>query len=301
MSNYYKHRRSIEIKVGLFFIAGIVILLLGIVFLQDIYYSGNREELTIKFPSTDGLDPGDKVKLNGIAIGKITDISLVKDGVMVKAIIQMPDFDLAEDTYFVASESSLMGGHHLEVIPGSSEKPLDFSKLQIGRQGNSIYAMINEAKSLITDLSGVIKAINENLDVIDSTKTLIHNSDKAVQNLNTILTSNKRNIELIVTNLQKSTHTLNLLLSNNKSNIDSTLANIPETITMLNDNLTELKKFVTNMNILFADYKASDGTIKKLIEEKELYEKLNKTIDEADNLLKDIKKNPKKYIDLKIF
>lgn len=301
MSNYYKNRRSIEIKVGLFFIFGLVILFLGIFFLQDLFYSGSREELTIKFPSTDGLDPGDKVKLNGISIGKITDISLVEDGVLVKILLQVPDFKLSEDSFFVASESSLMGGHHLEIIPGKSDKALDFNKLQIGKQGNSIYGMINEAKTLIVDLSQVINNINNNLDIIDSTKTLIHNSDKVVQNLNSILTDNKEDIELIVANLQKSTHTLNSLLANNKSNIDSTLTNIPMTITNLNANLSELKEFVSKLNIMFDKYNESDSTVKKLLEEKELYEKLNKTVDEADKLLKDIKENPKKYIDLKIF
>ncbi len=301
MSNYYKNRRSIEIKVGIFFILGIVVLTLGVVFLQDIFYSGDREEITIKFPTTDGLDPGDKVKLNGIAIGKITDISLIQEGVLVKAMIQVPEFQLSEDSYFLASESSLMGGHHLEIIPGNSSEKLDFNKLQIGKTGNSIYGMINEAKTLIVDLSGVITSINSNLDIIDSTKVFIHNSDKAIKNLNSILTDNKQDIEEIVANLQKSTHTLNLLLTNNKSNIDSTLTNIPETINNLNANLAELKDFVFKLNAMFDEYQESDSTVRKLLEEKELYEKLNKTIDEADSLLKDIKKNPKKYIDLKIF
>ena len=301
MSNYYKNRRSIEIKVGLFFIAALVLLFMGIVFLKDIYYAGDRAELTIKFPSTDGIDPGDKVKLNGIAIGKTTDIALLKDGVLVKVIIQMPDFDLAEDTYFVASESSLMGGHHIDIIPGNSQTKLDFSQVQTGKQGNSIYAMINEAKVLIGDLSVFISEINNNLDIIDSTKVLLSNSDQAIRNLNSILSDNKEDIKEVMGNLQKSTTILNSLLTENKTNIDSSFTNIPKVINNLNANLSELKAFVTKLNILFTEYNESDSTVKKLLEEKELYEKLNKTIDEADSLLQDIKKNPKKYIDLKIF
>lgn len=301
MSNYYKDRKSIEIKVAIFFIVGLVILFFGIVFLKDIVYAGDREKITIQFPSTDGLDPGDKVKLNGISIGKITDISLIKDGVLVVAMIEKPEFEFSEDTYFVASESSLMGGHHIEVVLGNSERKLDFNKLQIGSKGSSIYGMIDEAKILVGDLREVINNVNNNLDVIDSTKVFIHNSDKAVKNLNQILANNKKDIAGIIDNLQKSTHTLNSLLTDNKSNIDSTFTNIPLAINNLNSNLSELKDFVGKLNNLFDEYKESDSTVKKLLEEKELYEKLNKTIDEADSLLKDIKKNPKKYIDLKIF
>lgn len=301
MSNYYKDRRSIEIKVGIFFIGGLIILFLGIFFLKDIYYAGNRAELTIKFPSTDGIDPGDKVKLNGIAIGKTTDISLLEDGVLVKALIQVPDFDLAEDSYFVASESSLMGGHHIEIIPGSSSVKLDYSKIQKGKAGNSIYGMINEAKNLVSDLSIFINNINNNLDIIDSTRALLHNSDKTITEINNIISENKSNIESIVTNLNNSTQVLANLLTKNESNIDSSLVNIPKTINNLDNNLSQLKQMLSKLNKLVDKYDKSDSTVKKLLEEKELYQKLNNTIDQADSLLKDIKENPKKYIDLKIF
>lgn len=301
MSNYYKNRRAIEIKVGLFFILGILVLFLGTIFLKDIYYAGNRAEITIKFSSTEGIDPGDKVKLNGISIGKTTDISLLKDGVLVKALIQIPDFDLAEDTYFIASESSLMGGHHIEIIPGSSSQKLDYSKIQVGKSGSSIYGMINEAKGLISDLSIFINNINNNLDIIDSTKALISNSDKTIKQINTIISDNKQDISQIIDNLSKSTRVLTKLLVDNKTNIDTTLTNIPNTLNNLDNNLQELKSFLVKLNSLVDNYNQSDNTVKKLLEEDELYERLNKTINKADSLLQDIKDNPKRYIDLKIF
>lgn len=301
MSNYYKNRRAIEIKVGLFFILGILVLFLGTIFLKDIYYAGNRAEITIKFSSTEGIDPGDKVKLNGISIGKTTDISLLKDGVLVKALIQIPDFDLAKDTYFIASESSLMGGHHIEIIPGSSSQKLDYSKIQVGKSGSSIYGMINEAKGLISDLSIFINNINNNLDIIDSTKALISNSDKTIKQINTIISDNKQDISQIIDNLSKSTRVLTKLLVDNKTNIDTTLTNIPNTLNNLDNNLQELKSFLVKLNSLVDNYNQSDNTVKKLLEEDELYERLNKTINKADSLLQDIKDNPKRYIDLKIF
>lgn len=301
MSNYFKKRRAIEIQVGLFVIVGLALLVAGVVFLQDIIYSGNREEITIKFPTTDGLDPGDKVKLNGIAIGKITNIALVEDGVLVKTLIQLPEFSLKKDSEFIASESGLMGGHHLEIIPGKSDKELDFSQVQQGRTGNSIYGMINEAKALVIDLSTTVQYINENLDIIDSTKALITNSDQAVQNINTLVEDNSRSVQVIMQSLHKSTQSIEAIFTKHQGNIDTTLTNIPEVVINLNSNLDELKLFVTKLNGIFTTYQESDNTVKRLIEEKELYDKLNKTIDNADSLLEDIKQNPKKYINLKIF
>lgn len=301
MSNYFKNRRAIEIKVGLFVIVGLALLIAGVVFLQDIIYSGNREEITIKFPTTDGLDPGDKVKINGIAVGKITNIDLVEDGVMVKTLIQLPEFTLKEGTEFIASESSLMGGHHLEIIPGKSDKDLNFSEIQFGRTGNSIFGMINEAKDLVIDLSTTVKYINDNLDIIDSTKALITNSDQVMQNINNLVDDNSKSVQKIMQSLHKSTQSLEAIFTKHQGNIDTTLTNIPEVVTNLNSNLDELKLFIAKLNGIFSTYQDSDNTIKRLIEEKELYNKLNKTIDNADSLLEDIKQNPKKYINLKIF
>ncbi|OQY37858.1 MAG: hypothetical protein B6226_04550 [Candidatus Cloacimonetes bacterium 4572_65] len=301
MSNYYKNRKEIEIKVGLFFIVAVVLLFLGIAFLKNVIHSGDRESVKIKFSSTNGLDPGDKIKINGIAVGKIVKLNLLQDGVLVEGIIEKQEFLLKEGTLFIASESSLMGGHHLDIIPGSGEGEVDFTKMQVGSSGTSIFNIIGQAETLIADLGVTVAYIKENLDIIDSTKDVITNVDSAVSEVRNVIDENRTSIATLLEELNRASSNINSLVDNNRANIDSTFNMLPEVIVSVQERITDLEVVMNNVNNLFDSYNNSDNSVKKLVEEREIYDDLRKTISSVDSLINDVKKNPKKYLKIEIF
>ena len=69
------------------------------------------------------------------------------------------------------------------------------------------------------------------------------------------------------------------------------------TITALYDRLnavtTQLEKLVTSLN-------QGQGTMGKLMQDQQLYENLNKTVTEMHALLVDIRKDPRKFLNLKV-
>lgn len=50
-----------------------------------------------------------------------------------------------------------------------------------------------------------------------------------------------------------------------------------------------------------AKMRTTDGTAGKLLNDREAYEKLVKMLESVDALLKDIKENPKRYVNLSVF
>jgi len=44
-----------------------------------------------------------------------------------------------------------------------------------------------------------------------------------------------------------------------------------------------------------------EGTAGKLVSDKELYEKMNRVVESMDTLVKDIKENPKRYVNFSLF
>ncbi len=301
MSNYYKNRKEIELKVGVFFVVGLIALVLGIAFLKDIAFNRDNESLRVKFESTNGLDPGDKVKINGIDVGKIEDISLVEDGVLVLASVEKQQFKLGEDSKFLASESSLMGGHHLDIVPGRSTNPLSFDKVHVGENGSSIYSVIGDAKTLMNNLSNTIEYLNGNLEIIDSTKVLLSNAGNAIKEVQDVIVSNKDDIKSLISSLNHSSKEIVNLLDTNKSYIDSTLVQAPAIASNLNQNLNDMKVVVSKLNSILDKYESNDNSVKKLLEDKELHDKLIQTINSADSLINDVKKHPSKYITIEIF
>jgi phospholipid/cholesterol/gamma-HCH transport system substrate-binding protein len=44
-----------------------------------------------------------------------------------------------------------------------------------------------------------------------------------------------------------------------------------------------------------------DGTVKRLVKDRKLYDNLVKTLADLDSLVSDVKKNPQKYIHVSVF
>ena len=74
------------------------------------------------FENVSGLSVGDKVKISGISIGKITSFKLEKDEFEVMVELEVDkEINIPDDSTAKISSSSLFGGKFLEIVPGSSE------------------------------------------------------------------------------------------------------------------------------------------------------------------------------------
>jgi phospholipid/cholesterol/gamma-HCH transport system substrate-binding protein len=70
---------------------------------------------------------------------------------------------------------------------------------------------------------------------------------------------------------------------------------------MNNDALYKrLDAVTTNLEVLTAKLNKGEGTMGQLMNDKQLYENLNKTVSEMQSLLTDIRKDPKKFLNLKM-
>ncbi len=82
----------------------------------------NNIKISAVFENVNGLSIGDKVKVSGINVGKISDFKLDKDAfeVMVEFEVEK-EINIPDDSSAKISSASLFGGKFLEIIPGSSE------------------------------------------------------------------------------------------------------------------------------------------------------------------------------------
>jgi phospholipid/cholesterol/gamma-HCH transport system substrate-binding protein len=120
--------------------------------------------------------------------------------------------------------------------------------------------------------------------------------------LDNIISSNKTNFGKIVTEISKFSETLTEISPELKrivANFDQIAdslakANVAEVIVNANNTIKQLEEAILKVN-------SGEGNIAKLLNEDDLYVKLEKSIKSLDDLLIDIKQNPKRYINLTIF
>lgn len=109
-------------------ILGAVVLAVAGLFLVFAYNSSDLKvvkgyEVSANFPKVDGLKEGIDVKLNGVKIGSVTNLSLITqpgpNEYLVKVAMMIdPSIKLPTDTMAHVATESLLGGKYMSLDPG---------------------------------------------------------------------------------------------------------------------------------------------------------------------------------------
>ena len=83
--------------------------------------------------------------------------------------------------------------------------------------------------------------------------------------------------------------------------VDSTIRSLRATSAHAADLTADLKTTTAKLNSVLAKLETSDGTAGKLLNDPALYNDLRALLNRVDSLTLDFKKNPRRYIDLRIF
>jgi phospholipid/cholesterol/gamma-HCH transport system substrate-binding protein len=103
------------------------------------------------------------------------------------------------------------------------------------------------------------------------------------------------NLQDITNNLKNSNKKINNTITNLSNFSDSlSQSNIKTAIHNANDVIYET-------NVLMQKINQNQGTLGKLVNEDSVYNSLQKTMNDLDNLLIDLKANPKKYVHFSVF
>lgn len=108
--------KSILVKFGLF--AAISLALLGLLYNTMINgVPGRTHTYSAEFTNVSGLSTGDDVRVAGVRVGKVTDISIVPGGAKVK--FQLQDSQpLLDNTDLVMRYQNLLGQRYLSMVQG---------------------------------------------------------------------------------------------------------------------------------------------------------------------------------------
>ena len=94
---------------------------------------------------------------------------------------------------------------------------------------------------------------------------------------------------------------LNKIAAKLSRSIDRNIRLLTETVKEPTDKFEHLVEKLDSLSTLMSTLISGDGTVGKLLKSDELYEELRQTNQSLQDLVEDIKENPKKYINIKVF
>lgn len=293
-----------EFKIGAAVIAAIAILIFGINYLKGINIFNPSNFYYVSYSNVSGLEISAPVTIDGFKVGQVREIEFdYKNPGKIKVLLAVnKDLKIPEDSKALMG-TTLMSGNFIDLKLGKSSNNIPV--------GGNIEAI--EQSDLMSSISkDVMPTVNQILPKIDS---LILNLNKLVEDpaliasiqrldgitgnvldmtagLNTTVNKDvpvaMRNVKSVAVKLDSITENLGVLSAQLKSlPLNATMENVNN----ITDNLT---KFSNQLN----DRNSSLGM---LMNDPELYNRLNRVANDVDSLIIDIKQNPKRYINIKVF
>jgi len=230
---------SVEQKVGLFFLAALVLLAVMIELVEDWRPFESQYSYIAYFNSSVGLKVGDPVRIAGVDAGKITEISLEDSHVRVDFYVNREDA-VREDSMAQIRQTNMLGGIFLG---------LDF-----GSPGSKLLPPGSEVRTGDpTNIDELISNLNRNQDrVLRPLGDLVDKSSEP-------LTDAINRLENIATKIDSGDGTLGRLV-NNPALYDELLA------------------MTTRLNLILGRIEGGEGSLGKLVSDDALYVNLNRTM-----------------------
>ena len=286
------------VKVGLFVLVSIILLVGGYLWISSEKRIKSTSTYFIKLPRATLISRGTKVLVLGVQKGKVEDVVIFQDGVLLKVGIK--DYKLPEGSYANIITPNALGNRMIDIIPGIGE-PLPIGDTIPGRDSPSF----DEILYSVQEIAG-------------KADKLLASVDTVLINLNLVLNGTRTEIEKLRFSLDRSLRKLDILLDTattllamEGARMDTVMGNVNqlvETSTQSVDSVTKelialtvRGREILNKLLVEVDSLKYRGTLGKLMSDEELYMELENTVKELQELIEDIKKNPAKYINVEIF
>ena len=292
-----------EIKAGIIALVALLSLFWGFNFLKGRDVLSNTRIFYAEYNNIDGLTKGRPVTLNGLQIGSVTDITFMPD-MSGKLIVKLEidnEFPFSTNSLLKIYGADLMGAKSLSIVVSKGDR--------IAISGDTLRGAVEPA--ITTVLNDEVQPLKKKIE------RLLVSVDSTSNSVRMLLEGeNKKNIEGIMKNLNKTLSNFAVITNKLKSNtdkIDSIFYNVnsmTKSLKVFADSLNEVKiaSTVNNFNKLIADLSITinevnngEGTMSKLLHDKELYDNLAKSTKELNELLEDVKLNPDRYIHVSVF
>ena len=294
--------KNVEIRVGLLIIAGVIILVAMIFWIQGYRFGQEYRPVKTIFGEVGSLAKGDPVMVSGIRMGKVKDLALHESGVLVTLTISK-EVSLKEDARFTIKNIGLMGERFVAVMPGISETPLNTAVPTIGDYDTGIPEVMGMMGEMVSELRNLVFAIKSSIasdENLDKLTTAIGNFEGLSKSLTEYLDRNRNNFDKTAENFLAASKGLKKLVNGSTGKVDSTLIRVGDISRRLDTVVTDLEIMSRSAREFADNLNKGDGTIQMLVDDRRLYDDLRKTASNLDALINDIRENPKKYIDLKV-
>jgi phospholipid/cholesterol/gamma-HCH transport system substrate-binding protein len=288
-----------EVLVGLVVTAAIVVTVLGSLWLARGGLSKGYP-LYAKFPWGAGLKQGQPVLLVGVNVGYVDQVELRQNGTLITTLRIQNDYQVPVTSRATVVPNGIFGDMAVAVTP-SRPDPRAFrpgDTIPIGPSTPGIAQLTTKADSIARSINAVTSALEREMVAsggIRDMRNTIAATNRLVSEFAAIASEQSRQLSATMTSLRRATSAID------PAKVDSTLQNFTTASTNMAEMSAQLKETSGKLDAILAKVESGNGSAGKLLNDPGVYNDTRALLQRMDSLVADIKKNPKRYINVRIF
>ena len=305
---------SNELRVGILVTLSLALLLWGLNYLKGKDFFTTSHKYYAVYNNVDGLVKSNIVIMSGYRIGIINKIEFLSDhsGRLLVTLLINSDVFISKDATADIYSSDFLGSKGMRITLGKDDDAAQSGDTLLGVLETSLVSRLEKevgpvktkAENLIVSLDSTTQMLRDIFDAstkhnLRSTISHLNNSlgsmDNMINSDNGRLKIMLENMESITTNFKLHNKEIGLIIDHLAQVSDSLAkANFASAINNADQVLEKTFQVMDKIN-------KGEGSLGLLVNDEKLYRNLETTAKDLDELLKDLKANPKKYVHFSMF
>ena len=301
---------SKEFKTGIIALIVLAMSFWGYSFLKgENIFKPNNRQFKVEYSNIAGLSKSSLVTINGLKVGKVDKILFnpdpTKRGSLIVLFSMDDAFEFSKKSIVKIYSPSPLGGSNLAIIPDyTGENAVSGDVLQ-GEIESSLFTSIGERldpiqtklEHVIVSADTLFKNINDILDqrTIQSVKNSVRTLEQSLVDVRTTIQALNGIMDATSEDL-KETMRYSRNFAENLSNVSDTLVNAD-----LGKIMREAEVTLLTVNSLLKGIDEGKGSLGKFVNNNEMYDNLTNVSKELEQLLREMKLNPKRFVHFSLF
>jgi phospholipid/cholesterol/gamma-HCH transport system substrate-binding protein len=317
-------KRRDEVIVGVFVTVALIVGVFGTLWLARRGLSKSYP-MYARFEWGNNLKVGQQVLLAGVQIGFVDEAELNPAGFLEVTLSIDKGRQIPAKSTAVVQNEGFFGDKSVAIHPcGEVQMPTDQETPAIsgtaagggepychptsflasgdtiptGKPAPSIDMILSRVDSMSGALEDVVQTVRISMvekGGIDDLRKTIASTNELAQQLTRVAAEQSKGLSLTLASLRRTANALD------SASLDSTVQNEKATTENLAELTNSLKSTSTRLDNVMGKIETGDGTMGRLLNDPGVYNELRQSLARLDSLIADVKANPKRYINVKVF
>ncbi len=317
-------KRRDEVIVGVFVTIALIVGVFGTLWLARRGLAKSYP-MYARFDWGNNLKVGQQVLLAGVQIGFVDKVELNPSGYLDVTLAIDRGRKIPTHSTAVVQNEGFFGDKSVALHPcGNGQMPTDEATpamsgtatgggepychptsflaagdtIPTGKPAPSVDMILSRVDSMSGALDDVVQTVRISMvekGGIDDLRKTIASTNALAQQLTRVAAEQSQGLSLTLASLRRTTNALD------SASLDSTVQNMQATTENLAALTSSLKSTTARLDNVMAKIETGDGTVGRLLNDPGVYNELRQSLARLDSLISDVKANPKRYINVKVF